>query len=359
MSHIPDAQHALHLSTVELGFTLLCSSVGALVAMRFSGTMIGRFGSRRVSVTAAILVLAIIPLLLLAPSRILLALVLLTLGAANGTLDVAMNAHATVVQSLGARPILSSIHGWFCIGGFAGGAGTALAKAVGVSPAAHLVFASALSAGLLVALIPGLLPNDADQGDEGVHFIIPKGRLLGLGMLTLLAFFAEGALWDWSAVFFQEELRTSGAVAALGFGVGAGAMAVGRLVGDALVLRLGPVRILQLAGSLTCGGILFAVAFSHPVAAFAGFALAGFGLANAVPVLFTAATRMPGISSGAGLAAVTSIGYAAFLGGPPLVGNIAHVTSMRVGFAVVGVFACFIGIFAHKALEDETITTCA
>jgi len=350
MSHLPEAQRQHHLTTGQLGATLLCSSLGALSAMSLSGTLIHRFGSRRVSIVSMWLVLLIIPFLLRAPSQGWLAFTLFLMGASNGTVDIAMNSHAMAIQGRSSKPILSSVHGWWCIGGFLGGAGTALANEIAFDPAIHLIVASVILAVVLVVSIPGLLPDDADCGEEGARFAWPHGRLLALGLLTLLALFAEGALWDWSAVYFRDELKTSASVAALGFGIGAGSMAVGRMVGDIFVARLGAVRMLSLSGLMTSGGIVFGTLWHHPVGAFIGFCFAGLGLANAVPILFAAASTVPGVSSSAGIAAVASLGYAAFLGGPPLVGNIAQVTSLRFGLGLVGGFAVLIAVFGPKVL---------
>lgn len=355
VAHLPDVQRTLHLTTGELGFVLLASSVGSVGAIvPFAGPLIHRFGSRRVALVAAVLVLTIVPLHLRMPTPALLAFNLFLMGATNGTLDVSMNAHSMAVQTRHERPILSAVHGWFCIGGFAGGAGAALTNALHISPKLHLVVASLLLAGLLAALAPGLLPDDADQGEEGARFAWPRGRLLSLGLLCLLSFFAEGTLWDWSAIYLRNELGASRVVAALGFGIGSGAMALGRFRGDSLVARRGPAQTMRLSGLLTAGGLVLATVLPLPAVACLGFALAGVGLANTVPILFASAARIPGVAAGAGLAAVTSLGYTAFLSGPPLVGNVAQATSLRFGLALVGLFSTLLAVAGPKAVRRES-----
>ena len=350
LAHLPDAQAALRLTKGQLGATLLFSSVGALSAMSLTGTLVHRYGSRRVCVVTAILVLTVVPFLLRAPTQAWLAFALVLLGATNGTLDIAMNDHAVAIQSRSERPILSSVHGWWCVGGFLGGAATALANKVGLAPRDHLAAASVVLAVVLALCARGLLPADPEGGGEGARFAFPRGPLLELGLLSLLALFAEGALLDWSAIFFRDEFRASASMAALGFGAGSAAMAVGRLWGDAVVARLGRAGALRASGFLTSAGLLLAVATPYPVGAFLGFGLAGLGLANAVPVLFAAAAEVPGVSSSAGIAAVATLGYAAFLGGPPIVGNVAQATSLRVGLGIVGAFAALIGVFGPRAV---------
>ena len=352
-AHLPDAQTQYGLSKGELGSTLLFSSIGALAAMGFSGRLIGRFGSRRICLITTLLVLMVIPMLLRASDANALALTLVVLGAVNGTLDIAMNDHAVAIQAGAPRPILSSVHGWWCIGGFGGALGAALASRLDILPKDHLLVASCTLLILLPVAMRGLLRDTIRNEEDEARFAFPKGRLLRLGLLCLVALFAEGALLDWSAVYFRDELRTSATVAALGFGVGSAAMAVGRLSGDGVTVRLGREGTIRLSGILTGGGLLFAVATVSPIGAFIGFGIAGLGLANAVPVFFATAAEVPGVSSGAGIAAVASMGYAAFLGGPPIVGNIAQVTSLRFGVGLVGAFAFLIAVYGPRSVAER------
>ena len=350
LAHLPDVQAHLRLTKGELGTTLLFSSVGALLAMTVTGRIVARRGSRRVTTVGAILMLAIVPTLVLMPTPTALACALVVLGAANGVTDIAMNDKAVAVQATLPRPILSSVHGWWGVGGFVGGMGTALANRIGLAPVGHVALASLLLLAALGLVASGLLPDEGKGGEGEAPFAVPRGVLLRLGLLALLAMFAEGTLLDWSAVYFRDELGATRALAALGFGAGSGALAVGRLLGDGVVARLGRPGALRLSGALTGAGLLLAAALPSAAGAFVGFALAGLGLANAVPVLFAAAAEAPGVSSSAGLAAVASLGYAAFLGGPPLVGHVAQATSLRVGLALVGVLSLLLGLLGPRAV---------
>ena len=344
LAHLPDVQTRLGLTKGQLGSTLLFSSVGALAAMTVTGRLVARFGSRRATIVGAILMLTIVPILVWMPSQGTLAAALVVLGAANGVTDISMNDHAVAVQATLPRPMLSSVHGWWGLGGFVGGMGTALANRLGVGSATHLLLASLVLLALIAGLVGGLLPEDGGGAEGEVAFALPRGVLLRLGLLALLAMFAEGTLLDWSAVYFRDELHATRSLAALGFGIGSGALASGRLLGDRVVAYLGRAGALRFSGCLTATGLLLAAAFPTTAGAFVGFALTGLGLANAVPVLFAAAAEAPGVSSSAGIAAVASLGYAAFLGGPPLVGNVAQATSLRVGLAIVGGAALFIAL---------------
>lgn len=356
LAHIADAQQQHHLSKAALGLLLLSSPVGAVLTIPFSGTLIHRYGSRTISLVTAPILLLAVPFLMAHQTVAALALNLIVMGAANSLLDVSMNAHSVAVQRQFDRPILSAVHGWFCVGGFAAGGLTAGANALKISPTVHLTLASALLAIVLIWLAPRMLPGHVDQGEEGAKFVLPSGRLLTIGLLVLVAFITEGALWEWSTVYLRTELRTTAAIASLAYGLGAGAMALARLFGDPFVASVGSAQTMRISGLLTAGGLLLAVAIPHPATAIIGFMLGGIGLANAVPILFGAAGSIPGVSSGAGLAAVTYLGYTSFLGGPPLIGFIGEVASLRLGLALFGLLAISIALAGPRAVDANDTT---
>ncbi len=351
-AHIPDAKHTLALTDRGLGLVLLASAVGAVTTMPFAGPLIHRFGSRGISVWAGFALCGIVPLLFVAPSMPLFVATLFLVGVSNGQMDVAMNAHSMAVQDRFDRPVLSAIHGWFSVGGFAGGAGAALAARLGLPPLAHLAVASVVLVGVLAYARRFLLPAAVDQNEGGGHLALPKGILWLLGALCLFAFVSEGALWDWSAVYLRDALGAPPAIAALGFGLASLAMAGGRFLGDAWNRRIGAGRLLLLSALASFFGLVLAVSLPTPPLAIAGFALAGLGLANVVPLIFRAAAQVPGVSAGHGLAAVTTCGYSGFLGGPPVVGLIAH--ERGLGFALGTVAAlCLLIAFATPKVRTE------
>ncbi len=176
--------------------------------------------------------------------------------------------------------------------------------------------------------------------------MLPRGRLVVLGVIAIIGLMAEGAMGDWSAVYIRMDLRATASTAAYGFAAFSLAMAIGRLTGDRLVARFGPGGILA-AGALVGGGTLGAALLAgHPLAAILGFAGMGIGLANVVPIVFGAAGRFPELSPGIGIAAVSTAGYCGFLAGPPLIGLVAEVDGLSLG---LGLVAATVGLMALGA----------
>jgi MFS family permease len=334
LPHIPDVKIWHGLSDGVLGLALLAIAGGAVAALPVAGALTARYGSQPVSRLAAILFCAVLPLPLLAPDFPLLLAALMLLGIGIGALDVAMNAHAVLVEERYGRPIMSSFHGLFSLGGLVGAALAAGAMAVGMPPAPHLVTSAiALGVAVLVAW-PALLPTTPAPAG-GPLFVIPRGRLAVLGAVALVAFMAEGAMGDWSAIYIRMDLGASPATAAWGFAAFSLTMALGRFTGDRLVTRFSPAGIViagALIGALTLGAALLA---GHPAAAVLGFAGMGLGLANIAPIVFSAAGRLPDLAPGIGIAAVSTAGYCGFLAGPPLIGLVAEASGLPIGLGLV------------------------
>jgi predicted MFS family arabinose efflux permease len=333
--HIPMVQATLGLGPSVLGLALLAMGVGALVGIPLSGRASARFGSRTVVRTTALLFFAALPLPLLAPTLAHLVVALFVLGAGNGALDVSMNAQAAAVERRWPRPIMSSFHAMWSAGGIAGAGTAALALGAGIEPARHLsVAAVVLLATTLPALLP-LLPPAADTHGDDRRLARPTRAVLGLGLVAFLALLAEGAVGDWSAVYLRHDLGTSDATAALGYAAFSLTMAVGRFLGDALVARLGDERVVRRFTGGAALGLGAALAIGHPWAALVGFATAGFGIANLIPIVFRAASRLRGVPPSEGIAAVGTFGYVGFLTGPPLIGLVAELLTLPVALGLV------------------------
>jgi predicted MFS family arabinose efflux permease len=335
LPHIPTVQAALGLGPAALGVALLGMAAGALLGIPLAGLLIPRVGSRAVLAASALVFFGSLCLPLLAPDVPRLLLALVVLGASNGAMDVSMNAQAVAAERRLARPILSALHGTWSVGGLGGAAAAGLALGAGVTPLAHVGGASAVLGIAAGIALSRALPPSADPAGDGPRLARPSGLLLGLGAMALLALLAEGAIGDWSAVYFRQSLGTSPALAAGGFAAFSLAMAVGRFAGDRLVARVGGVRLVRASATLAAVGLGAALLLARPAAAMLGCAAVGLGLANLVPILFRAAGRVPGVAAGHGLAAVSTAGYCGFLAGPPVIGLAAEAISLPVALALV------------------------
>jgi len=350
VAHLPDIQAKLHLTNAELGRTMLFSALGAITTMPLAGPLIHRIGSRALTMAGLLALLLIAPFFVLASSVPLVCLALYCIGVSNGQADVAMNTHSMSVQDRFPKPILSAIHGWFSLGGFVGGAGAALTAKLGGSPATHMILSSLLLLIPAVYGLTGLLPWDTDKNAEAPKLALPNRRTLFLGLLVVSAFVSEGALWDWSAVFLRKVLHSGAALGAFGFALASAGMALGRLLGDEWIHRLGYRQVL--AGSAVLSGVAMLVATHVPnvYVSIAAFTLMGVGVANMVPLLFRAAARQPGISASAGLAAVTTCGYTGFLGGPPLLGYVADRFTLPFALSLLAGLCFVIAFGSRKAM---------
>ncbi len=340
--HIPEVQARLALGSGTLGFALLGMAVGALVAIPLAGAMISRVGSRAVTMGAALTFFGVLVLPLLAPTLPSLVVALIAVGAGNGAMDVSMNAQALAVERRAGRPIMSSFHALWSVGGIVGAGVCALALQVGVAPRAHLAAAALGLGGMALLAVTRFLPAAADAPHPGRRLARPDGVLLTLGLMALLALVSEGAMGDWSALYLRDTLGASPSLAALGFAVFSLMMAVGRFAGDRLVARFGSVRVVRASTSVGALGLAGALTLADPRAAILGCGCVGFGIANLVPIIFRAAGQLPGVSPGHGLAAVTTAGYCGFLAGPPLIGLVAEVLTLPGALGLV--VLCLVGI---------------
>ena len=345
---IPAVRNDLSLSEGLLGVALLGVAVGAMASMPVAGALASRFGSRRVvGATALLLAVSLVPPAL-APNLFFLVLALVLLGAANGALDVSMNAQAVAVEGRYGRPIMSSFHAAFSFGGLAGAASGGLVASLGLGVLSHFSAVAALTAVANLAALRPLLPASADAGSHGAPaYARPTLALLGLGVISFCVLLGEGAMADWSAVYLEGTLETGPGLAAAGYAAFSLAMAFGRLFGDGFTQRLGPARLVRLGGALAAVGLGVALAVGEPYIALAGFACAGAGFSIIFPAALSAAGRTKDMAAGPALAAVSTAGYFGFLVGPPTIGLIAEALGLGAALYVVVLLSAAIVVLAR------------
>ena len=293
------------------------------------------------TVGSALLCALFVALIGLPTSQGLLMLVLLLWGMVNATMDVAMNAGGTALERVLNRPILSNLHACWSVGNVLAALVAGWIISSGVSLQIHLVGAASVMA-LLALLSAVFLYVSPPSGSSGPIFALPKGVVWLLGALVFSAFLAEGALSDWGSVYLKNNLGTSESTAAFGYAVYTGSMVLGRFLGDELATRLGQKRLLGCGGLLAAFGLLLSLSSTLPWLTMLGFGLVGFGIAGAAPVVFRAATQVPGQNADLALTAVTTLGYTAFLLGPAVIGGLAHQVGLR--WALGAVFALLLCI---------------
>lgn len=337
--HIPTVQQRFELSEGRLGLVLFAFGVGGLVSLLSAGHLSVRFGSHNVALIAGVGFCALLSLILLVPHVALLAVALFAFGVGNGSMDVAMNAQASAFETQRGRSAMSGLHALHSVGSLAGASLGAFLLAQPLAPELHLLGVAAL---LIVLMLASRQPLPASAKHvTPVHtgWAAPRRALVWLGILAFLAIFCEAVVADWSAVFVRRAIGTGASTAALGYTSFALSMTLGRFVGDALVTRYDAAGVLRSCALMVASGVSLAAFASTPLWAIAGFGLAGFGLANLVPLIFSAAGRVPGIMPGHGIAFVATLGYIGFVISPSITGFVAEVLSLRASLIVLAAFA--------------------
>jgi predicted MFS family arabinose efflux permease len=347
VAHIPWLQERLDISKTTIGFALLCMAVGALIAMPLTGQVLARRSSAGVARVGTLVYCLMLPLPLIAPNPVALGAILFVFGAANGVMDVSMNAHGVAVERDLGKPIMSSLHGGWSVGGFLAAGLSALAGAAGADPrllALGVGVALWLSAWSITARLGEASTHSAG---EGTGFALPARGVLLIGVLCFLVMVTEGAIGDWSGIYLRENLGASAAASATGFTGFSLGMAVARLGGDWINTRLGAGPLLRGGMSLVAIALAGVLLIGHPVPAVLGFALIGLGIANAVPILFSAAGRHePAAPS---LAAVFTVGYTGFILGPPLIGGLADTIGLPQTLALLCAVALAVTVLGGRA----------
>jgi len=346
--HIPIIQERLGLSEGLLGLALFSMAIGAIISMLISGILSSRFGSRKVTIFSAFAFCFSLPLPIIAPSFLTFVIALFIFGACNGAMEVGMNAQAVAVEKKYSRPIMSAFHGFFSIGGLLGATLGGIVLAYGVKPSTHVIAVSVLMFPAIIFAIRNLLPEQADTTPlKESKTMKLNGRLLGLGLLAFLVLVAEGSVADWSSVYIKQTLQTGPGFVAAGYAAFSLMMAIGRLKGDRFVAHIGPVTLTRTASLVAAFGLGIVLLVPHPFTVIAGFGCVGLGLSNLIPVLFSSAGRIPGISSSKGIAAVATAGYFGFLAGPPLIGCIAELSTLSLALSMVVVAILIVTIFSY------------
>jgi MFS family permease len=350
-SRIPDIKSMLHLSEAALGTMLFALPVGQLVAMPISGKIVTKYGSRKISILGLLSYAICLPLLGAAKSEWQLAAGLFLFGFVSNFCTIAVNTQGVYTQQLFDKPVIGSFHGSWSLAGFFGALVGIVMLAFELSPFLH--FTIALSFVILLISTNYKFIINAKSKQEKMQsnysfFKNPDKNLLWLGVICFCGMASEGIMFDWSGVYFKEIIKAPGALAVLGYTTFMVSMASGRFLSDYLVHRFGIKKVLIISGLVISCGLYTAVLFPYLIPCTIAFMLVGFGVSNVVPIIFNIAGNNEKVPTGIALTVVTSISFLGFLIGPPLIGLIAELTSLKYSFAIVGVFGVFISLLVSR-----------
>jgi MFS family permease len=339
VARLPEVQTLYGISNTTLGTILLCSAAGAISAMPFAGILTVRFGSRWVTIATAIGFILAIPLIPLLSNLWLIGALFFMLGVFGGSEDVAMNGQAVFVERLYKRSILSSFHGVWSIGTALGAGFGALFAKLSIPLFTHFLIISSISLALILWAAFNLIKDDplsmsnenTEKDTEIPTFRLPTKAILPLGIIAFCGMTTEGSVADWAAIYMHKTIGKDEAFSALAFGAFATAMTIGRLIGDYFTEKFGKRKQLIIASLLSVIGLALALAFNNQWAVLAGFFIVGLGISTIVPIIYSTAGNTEGVSPSVGIAMATTIGYSGFFVGPPVIGYLADIFSLRIG----------------------------
>lgn len=346
---IPEFATRLQISESGIGLMLLVFGVGSLAMMPVAGSQIARYGSDRVVKVATVLFIPTLLLITLAPNIWTGAVAVFLFGGLTGAMDVAMNANAVEVERKMRRSIMSSCHAFWSLGGLlgAGSGGFLIAYMGGLG---HTILITVIAAVMFLIARPLILRDPPHVAEEGKPKAgLPLSPLPWLiGLVALFSMIPEGAVLDWGAIYLRNELGASVALSGLAYAAFSLTMAIMRFAGDLVRDRFGAVRTLRVSTALSFIGLIVAGSAPNITIAMIGFAIAGIGISNMVPIAFSAAGNVPGLAPGIGLSVVTTMGYSGILFAPSIIGFIAEHTGMAVIFLVLALFNIL--VFALSSL---------
>lgn len=344
-SRIPTIQRNLDLTESQLGVVLFALPIGLMVSLPVSGWLITRIGSRKMVLSALSIYAILLVGLGLSHGMLQLLFALAFFGLAGNMVNISVNTQAISVERLYGRPIMASFHGLWSMAGFTGAAVGSMMMAGGIEPLHHFIIISLLTI-VGVTLSSGYLVTGDAGGAAASAFVMPDRSLIHLGVITFCGMMCEGAMFDWSGIYFQKVVQPDKQWLGAGYTSVMLTMATGRFIADWIAHRLGLRQTLQGSGLLIASGLLVVVLFPYLVPAIGGFLLVGFGISSVVPLVYSAAGKSEIMSPGVALAAVSTIGFLGFLIGPPVIGMIAGLFNLRISFSLIAFMGLSVTLLA-------------
>jgi len=357
-SRIPDIKTALHLNDALFGSILFALPVGQFLMMAFSGKLVTRYGSRTVLLFSLPVYTICLSNVGLVKEGWQLAIALFLFGLAGNLCNISINTQGVAAERLYGRPIMATFHGGWSLAGFTGALiGLAMIN-LKIPPYWHFVTIILIVWTIVWINQPFLVKGKSGTNPEEPKrkfFSKPDSVLLQLGIIGFCSMASEGAMFDWSGIYFKDVVKAPASLVILGYTSFMIMMATGRFVADYFILKIGRKKLLQICGVMISTGLFTAVIFPYLIPATIAFMMVGLGVSSIVPTVYSAAGRHGKVPPGIALATVSSVSFLGFLMGPPLIGYISEIAGLRYSFAVIGIFGIGITLLVAKikALKNE------
>lgn len=344
-SRIPDVKEFLKLSDAALGSVLFAMPIGSLTALPIAGIIIGKFGSRKITLFAIFIFLLALPLLGFAKTPISLAVALFIFGFGTDMLNISMNVQAVNVEKIQNRSIMSSFHAIFSVGFMIGAALGGLIAKQGIDTFNHLTTIAIIDVIMAMIVYPFLVVQDQKSDQASPLFALPDKSLMLLGIIAFCGMLSEGAMADWSVLYYKQVLNNPQGFTTAGFTAFSVMMVFGRIFGDRIVQSIGLRKTLLINCLIVFAGMIIALSLQNPMAVIIGFGVTGLGLSTIVPLIYSEAGHSKTMSAGVALAAITTVGMAGFLIGPVMIGYLSEFSSLRIALSsliVLGLVGAFL-----------------
>lgn len=351
-SRIPDVKDMFALNEAELGAVLFMLPLGALLALPVAGWVVQRLGSKQASVGSIFLYIVLLFLISKAHSVLSISIILFLFGIIGNFANIAMNTQGLSVQHQLKKPILSGLHAMWSLGAFLAAAITGWTMSAGWSMEMHFGVISIAAAVVALFFSFSLIKDAAVEHPQKV-FALPNRGLLLMGFICFCVAMSEGAMADWSSLYYRQVVHELSKVSTVGYTAFALCMALGRFFGDRLLQAFGYSTVLKLNGILVCIGMSLALAINSPEAVIIGFALVGLGVSSVIPIVYMLSAKSKSMAPSAAIAAVSSIGFMGFLFGPPIIGFVAQETGLRLALSIVAILGMMIWLLSIRMKTDQ------
>jgi len=350
-SRIPTFKASMGLNDAELGSILFALPAGQIITMFFSAKLTTHFGSKKMLRATAPLYAIALTFLALASTGWQLAAFLVLFGITGNLCNIALNTQGVAGENYYGKPIMSSFHGAWSIGNLTGALIALGLVNLKLGMYTHFWIVALISLTNVVFSSKKLLDHNSKPdvpAEKTKFFTMPQGILVLLGIIAFCSMATEGTMFDWSAIYFEDVVKLPHNKAIIGYASFMFMMASGRFLGVYLISKFGRKNLLQISGAIISIGMALAVIFPNIIVAIFGFMLIGLGVSSIVPMVYSIAGNNKKVPAGKAITMVSSIGYFAFLFGPPLIGYVSQLSSLRYSFGIISVFGLLITFLVTK-----------
>jgi len=348
-SRIPDVKDKYNLSEAGLGGVLFMLPLGALLALPIAGWLVHKWGSKKTTFGAIVIYAFLLFGIASNTSLTSLTVLLFCFGFIGNLGNIAMNTQGLMIQKRLNTPILSSLHAMWSLGAFAAAGLTGLLHDVVITT--HFLLVAGCTLAFVLVAFFYLIVDDVSAETEQKVFVLPSKSLILLGIICFCVAMSEGAMVDWSSLYYRQTAGSIVENATAGYTAFAFCMALGRFSGDKLLQRIQPRSILQMNGLLILAGMSISLFIQHPISVMFGYALVGFGVSSVIPIVYILAAKNPSMPPSASLAAVSSVGFTGFLVGPPMIGFLAEAIGLRWALTVLMFLGSMIWVLSFRVKQ--------